>query len=220
MPTHPTACVPRRGAPTHPSVSWKLTLTFFADPRSSGRERRGQHVRGTRDPGCTVVVMWLHLQVSLPTKVSAPCSSAAWARAQHGAMRGCPSPRAAAGRRARGGGVPADGGRARGLPLAPRSLSARGCCGFAWGSLPGSFASLGLRHGPMEPSAAPSHWAGVLWQSRELGVLPRAPACPLPLCSPLTPHCPTPSPRLPVWENKPPRGNPISTTKKDGARFT
>lgn len=26
---------------THPSVSWKLTFTFFADPRSSERQKEG-----------------------------------------------------------------------------------------------------------------------------------------------------------------------------------
>lgn len=54
---HPRAHTPHctltgSRAPTHPSVSWKLTLTLFADPRSSGRGR-GERLleRGWRGAG-------------------------------------------------------------------------------------------------------------------------------------------------------------------------
>lgn len=182
--------------------------------KRTARQRGAGGSRG-RDPGRTAAVMWPHLQVSFPTKVSAPRSSAARAGAQRGAMRGCPSLRAAAGRRARGGW--------RWSPGASPGTKVSVCPGLLWVCLGFPPGLLRLAGAPAWPRGAqcctePLGWGALAKQgARRAPPVPQRVPCP---CSPLTQHCPTPSPRLPVWENKPPRGNPISTTKKDGARFT
>lgn len=160
--THPTAPTPTQGS-THPSVSWKLTLTFFADPRSSGREARGQGVRGggwSRDTGHTKEVM-----------VAAPGfpSHQGWDSLQlHRCCVRLPEP---AGRTLRVG-VPAEGGRAWGPLLAPGSAhSPLVFLGFPPGSRTAPAQHVPLH--PQPPQHCPPHASGKLNRARAIQLAAR-----------------------------------------------
>lgn len=164
--TAPTAHTPQHphplGAPTHPSVSWKLTLTFFADPRSSGREGRGHGVRGggwSRDTGHTREVM-----------VAAPGFPArqGWDTLQLRCCVRLPEPAG----RTLSVGVPAEGGRAWRPLLAPGSAhSLLVCLG-----LPPSSRTAPAQHVPLHPQPPqhrPPHASGKLNRDRAIQLAAR-----------------------------------------------